>query len=211
MSKPAPPNTNKLTQAQRSALSKQKLIEATVESLIQQGYAQTSTQEICQRAGLSKGGLFRQFATRGELMIETAGYLYETLMGQFEAHFAEHDGSHRAKAENTEIQQVVRWVRENFNSPLFQAALELTIASRTDAVLKEGMVPVIKKNTGRILSVAKLLYPKAANANPRFEAVIHLLVLAFQGEVIDALVYNSEALADQRFELLVDIAERELG
>ncbi len=43
------------TQAERSALTRAQLLDATVECLSALGYARTTTTEIAERAGLSRG------------------------------------------------------------------------------------------------------------------------------------------------------------
>ena len=40
------------TQAERTAVTTEKLLEATVTSLIERGYRGTSTLEVCRRAGV---------------------------------------------------------------------------------------------------------------------------------------------------------------
>lgn len=194
----------KLTQAQRSEISKKKLMDANTKCLIELGYTQTSTQTICDRAGLSKGGLFRQYPSRTDLMIDTAKHIYDTLIAQFESRYqAEKELTH-------DVKKMVELIQSIFKTKAFQAVLELTIASRTDDKLKRGLRPIIQNNIQTVLGIARKLFPKAAANNPKFEAVIHLMILAFQGEVIDNLVYHAEGLAEARFKLLVEIAEKEL-
>jgi hypothetical protein len=60
------------TQQERRDGTVRKLLDAAAESLIELGYANTSVQEICKRAGVSHGGLFRHFSSRVELMIRVA-------------------------------------------------------------------------------------------------------------------------------------------
>ena len=57
------------TQEERREGTIRKLLDAATEALIEVGYAGASVQEICERAGVSQGGLFRHFATREALMV----------------------------------------------------------------------------------------------------------------------------------------------
>ncbi len=57
------------TQEERRETTIRKLLDAATEALIEDGYAAASVQNVCDRAGLSQGALFRHFATREELMV----------------------------------------------------------------------------------------------------------------------------------------------
>jgi AcrR family transcriptional regulator len=57
------------TQRERREGTIRKLLDAATDTLIEHGYAETSVQRICDRAGVSQGALFRHFATREELMV----------------------------------------------------------------------------------------------------------------------------------------------
>jgi AcrR family transcriptional regulator len=65
------------TQPERTAATRQKLIEATIECLVEYGYAATSTTLIIKRAGVSRGALFYNFATKADLMLAVLDYVYE--------------------------------------------------------------------------------------------------------------------------------------
>ena len=65
------------TQGERSAATVAKLIQATIEAIVEVGYAGASTREICDRAGISQGGLFRHFPTRRDLIVATLVHLYD--------------------------------------------------------------------------------------------------------------------------------------
>ena len=43
------------SQAERSAETKRRLLEATIDCIVERGYARTTTSEIVSRAGLTRG------------------------------------------------------------------------------------------------------------------------------------------------------------
>lgn len=61
----------RLLAAEREHLTEKQLrvIIAAVELFGEQGYADTSTREIAQRAGVSEGSIFKQFPTKKELLL----------------------------------------------------------------------------------------------------------------------------------------------
>src|SRR6266487_4699878 len=56
------------TQAERSEHTRELLLDATIECLVEVGYARTTVHEICLRAGLSRGAQQHHFTTKAELM-----------------------------------------------------------------------------------------------------------------------------------------------
>lgn len=193
-----------MTQRERSARTRQKVLEAVIDSLYEVGYYSASTQEICDRALLSKGGLYRQFANRTTLMVATADYAYTQLVAKFKRRFT------RQPITAGRIGDGLELIRKNYKTREYHAILELIVASRTDATLRAGLKPIIKNTMDTILQLAKSLFPEAAQYNPRFETVIHMLVHEFQGEAIDNILYHSPKRAKQRTEFLAGIAKYEL-
>ncbi|WP_280300171.1 helix-turn-helix domain-containing protein, partial [Nocardia neocaledoniensis] len=61
------------TQAERSAATIAKLVEATIEAIEKVGYHSTSLGEISSRAGVSKAAVFRHFDSRMDLVVGGGG------------------------------------------------------------------------------------------------------------------------------------------
>ncbi|MGW0249584.1 helix-turn-helix domain-containing protein, partial [Nocardia goodfellowii] len=64
--------TARRTQAERSATTIAKLVDATIEAIEQVGYHSTSLGEISSRAGVSKAAIFRHFDSRMDLVVAAA-------------------------------------------------------------------------------------------------------------------------------------------
>ncbi|MFI2533416.1 TetR/AcrR family transcriptional regulator, partial [Rhodococcus erythropolis] len=65
------------TQAERTAAMRGRLLDAAVESLVELGYARTSTQEIARRAGVSRGTQLHHFPTKESLVVAAVEYLVD--------------------------------------------------------------------------------------------------------------------------------------
>ena len=52
-------------------------MEATVASLIEVGYARTTSVEVCRRAGVTRGALLHHFESLDDLFAATLAHLYE--------------------------------------------------------------------------------------------------------------------------------------
>jgi len=64
------------TQAERTASTRARLLDATLECLCDLGYARTTTPEIARRAGLSRGAQLHHFPTKAELVTGAIEHLF---------------------------------------------------------------------------------------------------------------------------------------
>jgi AcrR family transcriptional regulator len=124
------------TQAQRRAQTRAALLDATIDCLVEVGYARTSMQEICVRAGVSKGAVQHHFTDKAELMAAAVEHLTGRLKEQ---RLAEVDDL-PAGAERIEAAIDLLW--EAYSGTLSTAVTELWVAARTDPDLRAAMRPV---------------------------------------------------------------------
>jgi AcrR family transcriptional regulator len=120
-------------QADRSRETRRKLMEATVECLVELGWSGTTTTVVAERAGVSRGAQLHHFRTRGELVAAAV----EHLGAESVLHLKE-----RAARVNGSTVAVVELIADFYASDLFTAALELWVAARTDPDLKTVVVPL---------------------------------------------------------------------
>lgn len=118
------------TQAERSAETQAALLDATIESLVELGYARTSTTEIARRAGVSRGAQVHHYPTKGDLVVAAI----ERVFSQQEAEFAQRFAA-LAPGERTP-QRAIDELWSIFDGPVYPAVLELVVAARTDAELQ---------------------------------------------------------------------------
>jgi len=166
----------------RSLATRSRLLEAAIETLVAQGYAALTTTEVCRRAGLSQGALFKHFASKAGLVGAMAERLFSALIEDFRAGFG--PVGRRADRLGAALRQLAR----SFGEPRLLAALELYTAARTDPVLRAQLEPVLARHHANLLSEARELFPEAAAANPDFDAVVDTVIAALQGGALGALV-----------------------
>src|SRR4051794_22424756 len=63
------------TQQERSAAMRRRLLDATVESLVDHGYAGTTTTRVTQIAGVTRGAQVHHFPTRADLVAAAVRHL----------------------------------------------------------------------------------------------------------------------------------------
>lgn len=133
------PTTARVPQEERTRLMRARLLDATVDLLVERGYAGTTTALVAERAGASRGALLHHFPSKNDLVVAAVEHVMATRGAALEAAAAGGAGDTRA---------VLELLAEHVTSKVFTAALELWVAARTDAVLREA-VARLERRVGR--------------------------------------------------------------
>jgi AcrR family transcriptional regulator len=183
LARSAAPRRPRRTQAQRSAGTQALLLDATLAALAERGYAHTTTTEVCRRAGVSQGALFKHFPTKTELVCRAAERLFGALVSDYREAFA------AAAAEGDRIAAATRLLAASFRQPRLHAAFELYLAARTDAALAASLRPVAERHSANLRLQARELFPEAAARSAEFDTLVDVVVSALQGSAMggDAL------------------------
>ena len=113
-----------------------RLIDATIECLVEHGFGGTSTTLVSELAGVSRGAQLHHFPTKNDLVVAAVAHLTEVRGAELAAAAAAvPESPQRTRA-------VLRMLGDHFASPVFTAALELWVAARTDAALLEAVAPL---------------------------------------------------------------------
>lgn len=132
----------RVPQEERTRLMRARLLEATVELLVERGFAGTSTTLVSERAGVSRGAQLHHFPTKNDLVLAAVAHLTEVRGAELAAAARDlPDGVRRTRA-------VLQMLADHFTSPVFTAALELWVAARTDPTLLAAVEP-LEQRVGR--------------------------------------------------------------
>ncbi len=134
--------TARVPQEERTRAMRARLLEATVDCLVERGFGGTSTTLVSERAGVSRGAQLHHFPTKNDLVVAAVQHLTD-VRGAELASAAERlpTGPRRTRA-------VLQVLGDHFASPVFSAALELWVAARTDAALLAEVAP-LEQRVGR--------------------------------------------------------------
>lgn len=119
-----------------------RLLEATVECLVERGFAGTSTTLVSERAGVSRGAQLHHFPTKNDLVVAAVAHLTEIRGAELRAAVDDLPGGRRR------TRAVLAVLGDHFSSPVFAAALELWVAARTDEALYAAVAP-LEQRVGR--------------------------------------------------------------
>ncbi|KRC65227.1 TetR family transcriptional regulator [Aeromicrobium sp. Root236] len=128
-------------QGERSRAMRLRLMEATVDCLVELGWAGTTTTVVSKRAGVSRGAQLHHFPSKQDLVVAAVGHLTERRREDMQQAAADLPETGRTRA-------VLEILSQQFVSPVFFAALELWVAARTDAGLRAEVAP-LERRVGR--------------------------------------------------------------
>lgn len=163
------------TQAERRAVTRAALLDATIDCLVEYGYADTTTNRIVERAGVSRGAQVHHFPTKAELVAEAV------------RHLAQRRGEElRSEAERLpegpdRVSAALDLLWKIHKGPLFQAALELWVAARTDEELRRALASVERDIQTGLAAMAADLFGSDAARSPGFEENVTLALSTMQG------------------------------
>jgi AcrR family transcriptional regulator len=129
--------TTRAPQQERSRATQQRLLEATVDCLVEYGWSGASTTVIAERAGVSRGAQLHHYPTRAALVLAAVEHLAERRAAEIRAEAAALAGD-----ADRRLDQVIDMLAAAFTGPLFVAALEVWVAARTDEELRVALVPL---------------------------------------------------------------------
>lgn len=130
--------STRVPQEERSRAMRARLLEATVDLLVERGFAGTSTTLVSERAGVSRGAQLHHFPTKNDLVVAAVEHLTEVRGSELAA------AAERLPEQRT-TRAVLDLLAAHFTSRVFTAALELWVAARTDPALMEAVAPLEQK------------------------------------------------------------------
>jgi AcrR family transcriptional regulator len=182
------------TQQQRRDETRRALLDAAVESLIEVGFARTTTLEVQRRANVSRGALLHHFPSKAELMVAAVDHLAEMRARELKQ-FAQQLPEGRARTD-----AVLDLLWQCFSGTMFQVSMELRTAARTDPELRPVLVAGERALRDRIFSQAKCLFGKDVAEHPGIERALDLTLQLMIGAAMTGVLHKD----DTRLRSLID-------
>jgi AcrR family transcriptional regulator len=120
------------------------IVQATIDALAQVGYAGTTTVEVQQRAGVSRGALLHHFGSRAQLLAAAV----QEIGARRHADMVENNA--RLGDRVIALEEALVTLRRSFSSVTYCVEQELWSAARTDEELRRSVQPV-EQRLGRQL------------------------------------------------------------
>lgn len=184
------------TQQQRREETVARLLQASIDTIIEVGYARASAAVITKRAGVSVGALFRHFETMGDFMAATA---YEVLRRQLET-FTKQVAE--IPADRPALPAAPTILRDITAGSTNAVLYELMVAARTDEKLKETLQNVLGQYSAKIHDAARALPGAESFPEETFPVIVALMTNVFDGAAIVRGVLPQPELEEQRIPML---------
>jgi AcrR family transcriptional regulator len=137
------------TQAERSALTREKVMQAVVECIVEEGLQNTTAARIAQRSGVTWGAIVHQFGDKDSLLLAVMERSFEDLFRSLREAAAQ-----GAPSPGERVSLLIDETWKRLNAPPFRAFLEIVLNSRvaSDASLKSRQEELIVVLTRSIWS-----------------------------------------------------------
>jgi AcrR family transcriptional regulator len=190
------PGSGPRTQLQRRQDTRARLLSATIDCLVEHGYAGTTTQRVQDRAGLSRGALLHHFATKEALLVAAVSHVADAQVARV-----------RAEAATSAAASEVELLHGVMSGPLFLAGLELWQAARTEPALRAALLPAERRVGAAVRELLDELFPRRERDRSEIDGLLAL----YRGLALTS-VLRSDAELDRRvLDLWVDRVLRPAG
>jgi AcrR family transcriptional regulator len=188
----------------RAHATRRRLLDAAVEELIEHGYVGLTTPGVARRAGVSRGAQQNHFPHKTTLVAEAVRHLALRQQEELRRRVAEVP---RGRAR---VQTGLDILFEQYSGPLFAAVVELSLAARGDAELREVIADEGRMITRAINETATDIFgedfPETREDARRWATVLSairgLALLRLLGHPAEAIDRQWAATRSQLLELL---------
>ncbi|WP_101951609.1 TetR/AcrR family transcriptional regulator [Mycobacterium sp. 3519A] len=187
------------TQQQRRAETVARLLDASIDTIIDVGYARASAAVIAKRANVSDGALFRHFPTMGDFMAATAREVMRRQLDLVTKRVAEIPAAEAA------LEAAVRIQWETTTNATNTVMFELMVAARTDGKLKATLQTVLAEYAENIYATARAFPGAEKFDEDTFATLVAIITNAFNGAAIVRPVLPQPDSEEKQIDLLIDV------
>jgi AcrR family transcriptional regulator len=196
--------TARVPQADRTRAMRARLLEATVELLVERGFAHTSTTLVSERAGVSRGAQLHHFPTKNDLVVAAVEHLTERRGAELAEAVAQ------LPAGRKRTHAVVEVLGDHFASPVFAAALELWVAARTDEALLAAVGP-LEQRVGREAHRMTVAALGADESRPGVRELVQATLDLVRGLGLASTISDDSARRRRILHQWADVLDKELS
>lgn len=184
-------------QDKRSDATRRLLHQATIDSLIAVGYANTSLGAIAARAGLSRGALTYHYPGKLELIVAATGEMFRGFAKNVEElarRHAELDSGMRDFLKDLWAQML--------HGKWFYSSLEMIVVARGDNVLRERLTPLIFDLHARFNHIWDNYFEVLPGSGLKPRIVLNIVMNIFRGMAVQAVLRRDPEYFDELRETL---------
>ncbi len=176
----------KPTREEGRLATRQRLLDAAVASLIEQGAARTTTLEVQRRAGASRGALLHHFPSHAELLSATVRELVRRNEEAVRSTLAQ------LPSDTDPVERAIQSLAAMMARPAFMAELELWAVARTDAALRAALRSAERDARSDSERVVRELFAPVAD-RPGYAGVVALSIEFLRGLSLSDMLRRSRS------------------
>lgn len=177
--------------SERSAITRAKILNATIDCLCEVGYHHTSTVLVTQRAGVSRGAMLHHFPSKAGLILETFAYIRQL---RADAHT---DALAPIKTDREKFLYLVDALWMTFHTPPGIARLEIMMGARCDPEVAPAFGQqhhlYMDMHLKRVHTLVRSL---AIKDHEKVDAFVMLYIAAMRGLVLEGFYPSGRTSVD---------------
>ncbi|MGV8873848.1 MAG: TetR/AcrR family transcriptional regulator [Rhodococcus sp. (in: high G+C Gram-positive bacteria)] len=154
---------------------RRRVVEATVECLVEHGYAGTTTQRVQVQAGVSRGALLHHFPSKPAMFLAAVSHVGE------QQDLAIRAAAERSVSGSDRVEFAFEVLHDAMSGPLYLAGYELWMAARTDSDLRSVLAPYERTVGQNLRELGVLIFGPEFSTQPGFPTAFESLVQMFRG------------------------------
>lgn len=186
-------------QAEKSAMTRKAVLDATIRCFLKLGYANTTTSKIADEAGLSRGAMLHHFPSRDKLIAATVDHLNAIRIQNYRDLIQAIDPN---ATDRIDLGIDAYW--KHLTSDSFVAFHELIIASRADHELENILIPKIKEFETEWAENTRRLFPEWEPTGEILELAMDLTQYLMEGMAVSkmTMTHHQEERMDRLLKFL---------
>lgn len=191
-------------QAQKSAMTRDRILDAAINCFIEQGYTNVTTARVASSAGVSRGAMLHHFPSKTELIQAAVEYLHDKLLKDYTERVNSIPASLKGKKRR---RAGVDAYWEHLTGDLFVVYHELCVSSRTDPELKSILESSQQAFENHIRDSNTELFEEWNDRGDRFLLAMDVTRFLMEGMAAGQLMTNREQRVKRLLGYLADRLE----
>src|SRR5271156_6472906 len=176
----------RLKQDEKTAETRRRLLDAAIGCLVERGYANTTTSEIAERAGLSRGAQLYHFPKKEELLTSAVEHMCELMYSEVKERVGRLTNVDDRRA------MAIDLLWETCRGRLMTAWTEIIVASRTDSYLRETVSAATDRSIEFLRNSFKELFPSPEGAGDFYDVIPNMVMMLLTGMALQEQILDRE-------------------
>jgi AcrR family transcriptional regulator len=182
------------SQEERRRRTREMVLDAAIELLFERGYANFTTADVAERAGVSRGAQNHYFRTKGDLVLSACRHAMAIAIK------AAHSMAADARQSSNVVDYFIDQSRRFFLTPSYIATIDLLVAARTDLTLSREYKQLINKTRDELDAIWSSVFQEMGIPKDRAFILMSLTHNLMRGMAISRLWGTSAAINDELIE-----------